>query len=229
VSAEDEGVEGNARMTALLGAILLVAFAAEGVTVLDVNQLFTWHVFIGLFIVPIVCIKLATTGYRFFNYYRGTAQYRRKGVPHPILRITAPLLVLSTISLLFAGIVALAVGPRHSDTWITIHQGSAIAWATFVAIHLIGHALETWRLTNAEMHANPPIPRRGARTTVVAVGLVVGLILGLVSLGWTGAWKNRERHGAGVAPPSAVVRANFVEDEDTLGRTNSGDTLDLSK
>src|SRR5258706_726981 len=114
-------------MTAVLGAILLVAFAIEGVTVLDVKQLFTWHVFVGLFIVPVVCVKLATTGYRFFHYYRGAAPYRRKGAPHPILRITAPLLALSTISLLVAGIVALATGPRHSDTLITIHHGSAIA------------------------------------------------------------------------------------------------------
>ena len=96
-----------------------------------------------------------------FNYYRGTPPYRRKGAPHPILRITAPLLVLSTISLLGAGIVALAVGPRHSDTWITIHQGSAIAWATFVAVHLIGHALDTWRLTSAELRANPRFPVGG--------------------------------------------------------------------
>jgi hypothetical protein len=215
VSAEEEGVEGNARMTALLGAILVVAFAAEGVTVLSVNQLLTWHVFIGLFIVPVVCTKLATTGYRFFNYYRGTAPFRRKGTPHPILRVTAPLLVLSTISLLGAGIVALAVGPRHSDTWITVHQGSAIAWATFVAVHVIGHALETWRLTTAELRETPPLPRRRARTAVVAGGLVVGLILGVASLGWTDAWKNRERRGDG-ASPSAVVRPNLVEDHDAL-------------
>jgi hypothetical protein len=215
VSAEDEGVEGNARMTAVLGAILVVAFAAEGVTVLSVNQLFTWHVFVGLFIVPVVCVKLATTGYRFVNYYKGTPPYRRKGAPHPILRISAPLLVLSTVSLLAAGIVALAVGPRHSDTWITIHQGSAIAWATLVVVHTIGHALETWRLTNAEMRASPPLPRRGARTTVVAVGLVVGLLLGIASLGWTDAWQNREkRHDR--ASASAVVRPDLVEDDDAL-------------
>jgi hypothetical protein len=216
VSAEDEGVEGNARMTAVLGAILVVAFAAEGVTVLSVNQLFTWHVFVGLFIVPVVCVKLATTGYRFANYYKGTPPYRRKGAPHPILRISAPLLVLSTVSLLAAGIVALAVGPRHSDTWITIHQGSAIAWATLVVVHVIGHALETWRLTNAEVRAKPPLPRRRARTAVVAGGFVVGLILGVASLSWTDAWKNREKHRDG-ASPSAVVRPNLVEDDDALG------------
>lgn len=196
----EEGVEGNARMTALLGVVLLIAFLAEGVTALSVNQLFTWHVFIGLLIVPVVCAKLATTGYRFFHYYKGTVSYRRKGSPHPILRITAPLLVLSTISLLAAGIIALAVGPRHADTWITIHQGSAIAWASLVAVHLIGHAVETWRLTTAEVHATPPIPRRGARTAVVAVGLMLGLILGIASLGWTDAWKSRESRGSRPIP-----------------------------
>jgi hypothetical protein len=214
VSAEDDGVEGNARITAVLGVILVVAFVAELVTVLSVNELFTWHVFIGLFIVPVVCVKLATTGYRFYNYYKGTPPYRRKGAPHPILRISAPLLVLSTVLLLVAGIVALAVGPRHSDTWITIHQGSAIAWVTLVVVHLIGHALETWRLTNAEVRANPPLPRRGARTTVVAAGLVVGLLLGIASLGWTDAWKNREHRRDGA--PSVVVRPDLVEDHDAL-------------
>ena len=54
-------------MTALLGVILFVASLAEGVTILSVNQLFTWHIFIGLFIVPVVCVKLATTGYRFLD------------------------------------------------------------------------------------------------------------------------------------------------------------------
>lgn len=206
MSAEDVGVEGNARMTALLGAALLVAFLAEGVTILSVNQLFTWHVFIGLFIVPVVCAKLATTGYRFFKYYRGAASYRTKGAPHPVLRITAPLLVVSTISLLAAGIVALAVGPRHSDTWITVHQGSAIAWVSLAAIHVIGHALETWRLTAAEVRADPPLAGRGPRTAVAAAGLVVGILLGVASLGWTDAWQGREQRRDG-APSACFDRA----------------------
>ena len=63
--AEDgREVEGNARITAMLGLSLLIAFAIESVTVIDVRQMFTWHVFVGLFIVPVVCFKLAITGYR---------------------------------------------------------------------------------------------------------------------------------------------------------------------
>lgn len=193
MTGTDEGVEGNARMTAVLGVVLLVAFAAEGVTVLSVNQLFTWHVFIGLFIVPIVCMKVATTGYRFYNYYRGTPAYARKGAPHPVLRITSPLLIVATVLLLVAGIVALAVGPRHADTAITIHQGAAIAWATLVAVHLVGHAIETWKMTTSEVRGRPAVPRRRARVTTMVIGLLVGVTLGIASLNWTDAWRVRGR------------------------------------
>ncbi len=44
-----------------------------GNPVAGVRQMFTLHVFLGLFVIPVVCFKLATTGYRFFHYHRGTA------------------------------------------------------------------------------------------------------------------------------------------------------------
>jgi hypothetical protein len=197
---DDQGVEGNARMTAVVGAVLLVALAVEGVTVTDVRQLFTLHVFIGLFVIPLVCLKLATTGYRFFHYYRGTAAYRRKGPPHPILRIASPVVIAATIALLGTGVVMLAVGPRHSDTWLTLHQGSFIVWVTVTTVHLLGHARETWRLTTAEARATPPVPRRGARSALVACSLAVGVLLGVASLGWTSAWKNDQRRHGDPAP-----------------------------
>lgn len=201
----DADVESNARMTAPLGVCLLVAFGIESVTVIDVRQMFTWHVFVGLFIVPLVCFKLATTGYRFWHYYRGAEPYRRKGAPNPILRISAPLLVVATLSMLGAGIATLAVGPQHSDTWLTIHQGTVIAWAVLISVHVLGHGLETWRLTTAEVRAKPPVPRRGLRLIFVAASLAIGLAVGVASLGWTTAWRNRPRNGDGRAPATVLV------------------------
>jgi hypothetical protein len=190
----DVGVEGNARMTGVLGAVLLAALAVEGVTIPNVRQMFTLHVFLGLFVIPVVCLKLATTGYRFFHYYRGTAAYRHRGPPHPVLRI----------SVLGSGVVTLAVGPQHSDTWLTIHQASFIVWVAVTSVHVIGHIRETWTLTAAEMRGTPHVPRRGVRTTLVACSLAVGLLLGAASLGWTSAWRNRPRNGDG--PASAALR-----------------------
>ena len=197
---EEVGVEGNARMTGVLGAVLLVALAVEGVTVPSVREMFTLHVFVGLFVIPVVCLKLATTGYRFFHYYRGTAAYRQKGPPHPILRISAPVVILATITLLGTGIVMLAVGPQHSDTWLTVHQASFIVWFAVTTVHVLGHVRETWKLTTAEMRARPPVPRRGVRVTLVAVSLALGLTIGVASLGWTSAWTNRPRLRDGAAP-----------------------------
>ena len=204
-TADGDRVEGNARMTAMLGVCLLVAFAIESITIIDVRQMFTLHVFVGLFIVPMVCFKLATTGYRFFHYYRGTSAYRRKGAPHPILRITAPLMILATISLLGTGIVMLAVGPQHSDTWLTLHQASVIASGVLIGVHLLGHALETWRLTTAEMRAKPPVARRSVRLAFLVLSLAIGLTVGIASLGWTSAWRHRPRHGDGLAPVATLV------------------------
>ena len=205
---EAHGVEGNARMTGVLGAVLLVALAVEGVTVLSVEDLFTWHVAVGLFVIPVVCLKLVTTGYRFFHYYRGTAAYRRKGPPHPVLRITAPVMIAATIVLLVSGIVTLAVGPRHSDAWLTVHQGSFIVWFAVTTIHVLGHGIETWKLTTAEMRCDPPVPRRGVRVSLVACSLVIGLALGAASLGWTSAWQNRPPDRDGNAPALMALVAS---------------------
>ena len=197
---EEVGVEGNARMTGVLGGVLLVALAVEGVTVPSVREMFTLHVFVGLFVIPVVCLKLATTGYRFLQYYRGTAAYRQKGPPHPVLRIAAPVLILATLSLLGTGIVMLAVGPQHSNTWLTIHQASFFVWFAVTTVHVLGHVRETWRLTTAEMRLKPPAARRGVRTALVACSLALGLTIGVASLGWTSAWNSRTRHRDGAAP-----------------------------
>ncbi len=189
----DHEVEGNARITGLVGAILLIVLAIEGYTLLDVRGMFTLHVFIGLFVIPMIFVKIGTTAFRFFRYYRGTEAYRRKGPPHPILRIGAPVVVVSTVGMLVAGVITLAVGPRHREPWLTIHQGFFAVWVVVTTVHVLGHALETWRLSRDDLVDKPPVPRRGARFGVILASLVVGLVVGILSLKWTGAWRNFDR------------------------------------
>jgi hypothetical protein len=82
------GVRGNARLTASLGLVLFVLLFLEGVTILRIRQLITWHVFVGLLLIPVVLAKIASTGYRFLRYYRGDAAYVAKGPPTFLLRVT---------------------------------------------------------------------------------------------------------------------------------------------
>src|ERR1039458_6467914 len=76
-----EGVEANARRTASIAVVLLVLLAAEGITVLRVRTLLTPHAFLGMLLIPLILLKIGTTGYRFFRYYAGSLAYRRRGPP----------------------------------------------------------------------------------------------------------------------------------------------------
>ena len=194
---QGQAVDGNARLTGMSGAVLLVVLAVEGVTVVDVGGMLALHVFVGLFVIPVVCVKLGSTGFRFYHYYRGIEAYRQRGPPHPILRIAGPVVVVTTLVIIASGIATLAVGPRHREPWLTVHQGSFAAWFVVTTVHVLGHALETWRFTREEVGGNPPLPRRGARFAVIAISLAIGLVLGILSLRWTGAWDNATNLGDG--------------------------------
>ena len=63
------GPEGNRRLTATTGAVLLVLLAAEGATLIAIRPLLSVHIFLGVLLIPPVALKLASTGYRFARYY----------------------------------------------------------------------------------------------------------------------------------------------------------------
>jgi hypothetical protein len=79
------GAEGNERLTALTGSVLLVLFAAEGLTILSVHQLLTLHFFLSMLLIGPVALKACSVLYRFARYYTGAEEYRTKGPPAPLL------------------------------------------------------------------------------------------------------------------------------------------------
>lgn len=95
------GSDGNARLTAAVGAVLLLLLAAEALTLLGgVGRLLVPHVFIGVLIVPPILLKLASTSWRMTSYYRRAEEYLRRGPPHLLLRmLVAPVLVAATVVL----------------------------------------------------------------------------------------------------------------------------------
>ena len=55
--------DGNKRLTAAVGVLLLAPVLLEIATVLlGVHTFMSWHVFVGLALIPLVVLKLATTG-----------------------------------------------------------------------------------------------------------------------------------------------------------------------
>ena len=200
------GVVANSRLTATVGAILFVASrwrVSRSTTSKRCSCSTRSSVCSSC---PSRLLKLCTTGYRFVKYYGHDPAYRRKGPPHPILRILAPLVVASTVALLGTGVALLAVGPANSDTLVTAHQASFIVWISVTSIHILGHIVETWQLTAADTGRNADqVPGLAWRRSIVAVAVLVGLGLGVASLGWNNAWaqryRDRDRRGESATSP----------------------------
>jgi hypothetical protein len=198
------GVEGNARLTGGAGAALFVILAVEAVTLLQIKQLISVHVFVGMLLVPLVLLKTGTTGYRFAHYYRGQPTYRRKGPPHPVLRFTGPLLVLTSLLLLGSGIALIALGRNVGHQYLWLHQATFFVWAALIAIHTLGHLRETATLTAADWQernfsgaAEHRVAGARARLSLLVVTLAVGTVLGIASLSWIGAWHHIGHFGHG--------------------------------
>jgi hypothetical protein len=191
----DAGVEGNGRLTGIVAAVLFFVLAAEAVTLLQVRQLISVHVFVGVMLIPLVVLKSASTGFRMARYYSGDAAYRRKGPPHPVLRVTGPLLVLTSLALLGSGLALLALGRQVGHGYLWLHKAIFFVWGALIAVHVLGHLRETvtlasadWRERSARRREAPRVGGARTRALLVLGALAVGVVVGVVSLGWIGSW-----------------------------------------
>ena len=62
------GSDGNEQLTAIVGTLLLLVLAIESATLLNLRSLLTMHAFVGMLLIPIVALKLASTGWRMLRY-----------------------------------------------------------------------------------------------------------------------------------------------------------------
>jgi hypothetical protein len=181
--------EGNERLTAMSGAVLLILFAAEGVTILSLRQLLTLHFFLGMLLLGPVALKIASTTYRFARYYAGAAAYVRKGPPAPLLRLLGPFVIVTSLAVLGSG-VALAFAGPHQSQWLFLHKASFVLWFGVMTIHVLVYAP---RLPAVLIHR--PAGRvaavlAGARTRWLLLGasLAAGLIVAALTLHLSARW-----------------------------------------
>jgi hypothetical protein len=195
------GPAGNARLTAWIGLLLLPLFAAELVTLLSLEGLLSWHIAIGVILIPPALVKTASTGWRILRYYTGTVVYRQAGPPPLVLRVVGPLVVLTTLALLGTGLLLLLVGPSGAFTplvtvagqrisVLTLHQASTLAWTVATGLHVLGRLVPAVQLTTRSGRSQDP-PAGGWLRTCVFVGTLALAALAAVlalSLGhWSGS------------------------------------------
>jgi hypothetical protein len=175
----------------MTGAVLLVLFAAEGVTILRLHQLLTLHFFLGMLLIGPVALKCASTGYRFIRYYTGSAPYRRKGPPAPVMRMLGPLVMATSLAVLGTG-VALAVSGPDSGRWLILHKLSFLAWFAAMTIHVLVYAPRLPRILltgRPSGRAAEVLGGAAVRWLLLAAALAGGLAIAAATLHLAGPWR----------------------------------------
>ena len=170
------GSTGNGQPTAAVAALLVVLLAIEGATLLQILVLLTVHAFVGMLLIPVVALKLASTGWRMLHYYRRSEEYVRLGPPPIVLRaVVAPVLMLSTLVLFATGTALLVLGQTEGAV-VGLHKASFIVWFGAAAVHVLAHATKLPRLLRARAAG------AGLRIALVAGAVAAGVLLAVVTL-----------------------------------------------
>ena len=195
------GAEGNERLTAATGALLLVLLAAEGVTILRIHRLLTVHFFIGMLLLGPVALKASSTCYRFVRYYTGAPDYRRKGAPAPLLRLLGPLVLATSLSVLGTGVALAFTGP-HAGPWLLLHKATFVLWFGVMAIHVLAYAGRLPRLIGTDVpllaahdRTRKVLAGRPARWLLLAASIVGGLVIALLTLHLAAPWSGPRTFG----------------------------------
>lgn len=187
--------EGNERLTAMTGAVLLALLAAEGVTILLKRELMTLHFFLGMLLIGPLLLKLGSTGYRFARYYTGSEPYVRKGPPAMLLRLLGPVVILTSAGVVGSGVVLAFTGPatsRLTSLAILAHKAFFVLWFGAMAIHVLWYAPKLPRLLSARSagrdRVRGALAGAGRRWLLLTAALAVGLVVALATYHLAGQW-----------------------------------------
>jgi hypothetical protein len=148
------GTDGNEQLTTITGIVLVGLLLVIGITILRIQQLISIHLFVGLLLIGPVGLKMASTGYRFLRYYTGDRVYRLKGPPETVLRLIAPIVVLTTVLVFLTGVLLMFAGPAHRNPLLELHKVSFIVWVVFTALHVLGHLPGVTRLFGIDLEVS---------------------------------------------------------------------------
>src|SRR5438105_4503650 len=177
------GIVGNERLTALAGAVLLVLILVELVSSASLHALMPIHIFVGVGLCGPLVVKLGSTGYRFLRYYTRSPTYVHRGPPRLLLRVLAPLLLVTTLVVIGSGIGLVVTGPAQAGPLLPMHNLSVLVWLSMIAIHVFAYIWRTPRLV-ADDWSKPSgrglVPGRGLRLGVNLGALLAGTVAAIL-------------------------------------------------
>jgi len=179
--------DANSRITAVTAGVLLVLLAVEGATLISLQTFISWHIVVGMLLVPIVLLKLATTGYRLARYYTRDAEYVRAGPPPVHLRLLGPVLVAATAGLFATGIALAALGPGSSFV-LLLHKASFVVWVAALSIHVLAHVIRLPGPIAAELRGGEGVPGSRLRLSLVGGAIAAGAVVAVATLPLVEPW-----------------------------------------
>lgn len=193
--------DGNERLTAAVGVLLLVPIVIELASVLlGVHTFMSLHVFVGLLLIPPVLLKLASTGWRFARYYLRSRDYVVHGPPQLAMRLLAPLLVAATVVLFGSGV---AMGILHGHALAVarrLHGPASVLWILLVGLHVLVYATRSLVEGTADIVAATRASVRGARgrALLVLAAVAAGVAVAAATVPAQHHWVNlsRDHHHA---------------------------------
>ena len=203
--------DGNKRLTAAVGVLLLAPVLLEIATVLlGVHTFMSWHVFVGIALIPLVVLKLATTGWRFVRYYTRSRAYVAHGPPQPAMRLLAPLLVVATVVLFGSGV---GMGLLHGHALQVarrLHGPASVIWLLLLGLHVLVYLGRALRDTADDVRPADRIPVRGqtARRYALTAAVVCGLVLGSALVSVQHRWVSPRRGTGRLRRRSASGRSS---------------------
>jgi hypothetical protein len=189
--------DGNARLTAAVGVLLLVPIAVELATlVLGVHTFMSAHVFVGVALIPPILLKLGSTGWRFVRYYTHGAAYVEHGPPQILMRLLAPLFIVATVVLFTSGVMMGVLHGHALEIARRLHGPSAALWVVLLAIHVLVYLPRALTTSGRELHRATRRGVRGAawRTYALATALVCGFVIAVASVPAQHHWIHIPRH-----------------------------------
>ena len=195
------GAEGNERLTAATGAVLLVLFAAEGFTILSIHQLITAHFFLGMLLIGPVALKAGSVIYRFARYYTGAREYRRKGPPAPLLRLLGPFVLITSLGVIGSGVM-LAFTGTAAGPWLFLHKAFFVLWFGAMTIHVLTYVWRLPRLIGPDLRgpagfnrARGVLAGRATRWLLLTGSIVCGLLIAAMTVHLAAPWAGFRHFG----------------------------------
>ena len=192
----EAGAEGNARLTASNGVLLIGLLFVEGLTILRIRASDHAAHLRGHRVAragPAEDRQRPSTGSPATT--PGDQAYVRRGPPHPLLRVIGPLVILSTLTVLGTGLGLSATRPGQAGLLLIAHKASFVVWFGLMALHVLGHlraaAVASWRDLRPA-RGDPASRGRAVRAGVIVAALLLGVGAATALMPTATAWTSQQ-------------------------------------